>query len=85
MKVALILSALVFSAQSFAGSVCEKSCQKAFEKNSQICFQSMQYCLKNGPVGFEGEEMCREDFNTCLDAKTALKNSCIDSCTAIDD
>lgn len=77
--------ALTFITGAYAFNSCEQSCQRTFDQNSLVCFKAMQLCLKSGPVGNEGMEMCQDDFQFCLRGKAALKEACLDSCSSIDD
>lgn len=83
-KLAFIL-ALTFVASSYAQNSCTQSCQKSFDQNSLVCFKNMQLCLKSGPRGSEGYDMCQDDFQYCLKVKSDLKELCLDNCASIDD
>lgn len=79
-KIAFIL-ALAFIASSYAAEeTCLRSCDKNFTQNGLMCHKVMQICMRHGPVGTEGSDMCFDDYQGCIaDGRNAQK-ACYAQC-----
>lgn len=79
-KIAFILG-LVFITSSFAADEsCLKSCDSGFTQNSLMCHKIMQICLRHGPIGDEGADMCFGDYQNCVDNGRNVQKACYSKC-----
>ena len=77
---ALTLIALISSSYAMDNS-CQKSCQMGFKQNNFLCYKIQELCLKNGPVGTEGVEICSENYQNCIKEGREVLNLCLENCS----
>lgn len=79
-KIAFIL-AMTFIASSYAAeNACQRNCDSSFAQNGLMCSKILQICIKRGPVGSEGSDMCFDDYQECVGTGKINRDACYESC-----
>lgn len=82
MKKIVFIMAMALAATTFADEACLRKCDSAFTQNSLMCHKIMQICMRSGPVGTEGADMCFEDYQYCVAKSRTDHTACYASCEA---
>lgn len=80
MKKIVLILAMVFAASAFSSEACFRRCDSAFNQNGLMCHKVMQICMRMGPVGTEGVDMCFEDYQYCIAKGKADHTACYAAC-----